>query len=183
MGAAGLGRALPPAPGEPDWAAEADTLGSALRERVRAEWTGRWFRRARCGDLAVGDDTLFLEVQSWAILCGAADELMGRRLLETINERLRRNSPLGARQHWPLGDKEPFPRGEALTGGIWFSLQHPLIWAAAKLRPELAVDEWNRFTLGAHAEAYPAVWEGTISGPDSSPHAEAATSGTHLGLL
>ena len=42
-----------------------------------------------------------------------------------------------------------------------------LVWAAAKVAPDLAWDEWRRMTLGAHTAAYPTVWEGTLSGPDA----------------
>jgi hypothetical protein len=129
----------------------------------------------------VGDDTLFLEVQPWAILCGAADEAMGRQLLATIDERLRHGSALGARQHWPLAAKEPFPNGEALSGGIWFSLLQPLIWAASRLCPDLAVDEWRRFSLANHAIAYPTTWEGTLSGPDAYNAPESARPGRTWG--
>jgi hypothetical protein len=163
----------------PVWAALAERLGDApraararavaadLRERVAAEWTGRWFRRARCGALAVGEETLFLEVQPWAILCGAADPVMARTLVGEIDRHLRRGSPLGARQHWPLGAKEPFAPGESLSGGVWFALLGPLIWAMSKVDPQMAIDEWRRFSLTGHAAAYPDIWEGTLSGPDA----------------
>jgi hypothetical protein len=42
-----------------------------------------------------------------------------------------------------------------------------LIWAAARFSPELAQDEWRRFTLTNHTNVYPDVWEGTLSGPDA----------------
>src|SRR5262249_31095003 len=42
-----------------------------------------------------------------------------------------------------------------------------LVWAAARVAPDVAWDEWRRMTLGAHTAAHPAIWEGTLSGPDS----------------
>jgi hypothetical protein len=42
-----------------------------------------------------------------------------------------------------------------------------LVWAAARAAPALAWDEWRRMTLGSHTAAYPSIWEGTLSGPDS----------------
>jgi hypothetical protein len=42
-----------------------------------------------------------------------------------------------------------------------------LVWAAARVAPAMAWDAWRRMTLGAHTAAYPAIWEGTLSGPDS----------------
>ena len=155
--------------GERDSADEARAVGERLRRAVADEWNGQWFRRGRCRDVAVGDDILFLEVQPWAILCGAADAERARSLLTTLEDKLCYGSPLGARQRWPIPAEagsagEP---GEALTGGIWFSLQMPLIWAAARHRHPLAIREWNRLTLANHAQHYPYIWEGTLTGPDS----------------
>ena len=152
--------------GDPGTGSAARRLAADLRDAVASTWNGRWFRRALVGDVAVGDDTLFLEVQPWAILCGAADKGRGRDLLATIDDKLRAGSPLGARRIWPLPTSTPvgFP-GEGLRGGIWLALQAWLVWAAAHLDHELAWDEWRRMTLTSHEEHYPDVWEGTGSGP------------------
>lgn len=170
--------------GDSATAAQAREVAERLRQLVAQEWNGRWFRRARCRDAAVGDQTLFLEVQPWAILCGAADSARAKALLATIGQTLRHNSPLGARQRWPVptqGMASGSP-GEALSGGIWPSLQMVLIWAAARHDPELAWDEWRRMTLANHTANYPAVWEGTISGPDSYNAPESETPGRSWAL-
>jgi len=155
--------------GEHDDARAAREVAERLRRCVAAEWNGRWFNRARCRNVLVGKDTLFLEVQPWAILCGAADPERSCTLLNTMDELLRKGSPLGARQRWPIPTEREFSGkpGEALTGGIWFSLQMPLIWAAARHAPRLGWDEWRRFTLDNHERSYPHIWEGTLSGPDA----------------
>jgi hypothetical protein len=57
--------------------------------------------------------------------------------------------------------------GQGTKGGIWYSINMTLIWAAAKIDPELAWDEWRRLSLDGHVKAYPEVWEGTLSGPDA----------------
>ncbi|MBC9713692.1 hypothetical protein H9Y04_14050 [Streptomyces sp. TRM66268-LWL] len=146
--------------GDPSTAAEARAYGEELRGRVAGEWNGRWFRRALGpGGACAGDDTLWLEVQPWAILCGAATDEQARQLLATIDELLRKDSPLGARLHWP-----PKPDG---MGGTWYAINATLIWAAARIDPGLAWDEWRRMSLAAHARAYPGLWEGTLSGPDA----------------
>jgi hypothetical protein len=156
--------------GDSATAQQARTLGEQLRARVADEWNGRWFRRAYVpGKGALGDDDCWLEVQPWAILCGAADDARARDLLRTIGEHMRANSPLGARVKWPVppdGDVMGLS-GEGTAGGTWFSINMTLVWAAARLMPELAWDEWRRMTLAAHANAYPGIWEGTLSGPDS----------------
>lgn len=54
-----------------------------------------------------------------------------------------------------------------MRGSIWLAINATLVWAAASTNPELAWDEWRRMTLTAHTAAYPDIWEGTLSGPDS----------------
>lgn len=155
--------------GDHQMADEARRFAEQLRLATAREWNGRWFHRGRCDDIIVGGDSLFLETQPWAILCGAATEQQSRTLLNTIDELLRAGSPLGARECWPVPAEEISSGrpGEALAGGVWFSLQMTLIWAAARFSPELAQDEWRRFTLTNHTNVYPDVWEGTLSGPDA----------------
>lgn len=139
---------------DPDTAAEARELADDLRLRVADEWNGRWFRRAY-GTGPIGDDELWLEVQPWAILSGAAEPEQARDLLRTIDETCRAGSPLGARVRWPT------------PGAVWFSINMTLIWAAARHNPDMAWDEWRRMTLHSHAAAYPDMWSGTLSGPDA----------------
>jgi Glycosyl hydrolase 36 superfamily, catalytic domain len=137
-------------------ATEAREWAADLRARVANEWNGRWFRRAHApGDEPVGDRDLWLEVQPWAILCGAATPERSRALLATIDETCRAGSPLGARHRWP-----------GPSGQVWFSVNMTLIWAAARYDQDLAWDEWRRMTLRAHSAAYPGTWTGTLSGPD-----------------
>ncbi len=138
-------------------ATEARERADDLRERVAAEWNGRWFRRAHApGGGPIGDHDLWLEVQPWAILCGAATPDQARALLRTIDEKCRAGSPLGARHRWPV----------STPGQVWFSVNMTLIWAASRYDPDLAWDEWRRMTLHAHTTAYPGIWTGTLSGPD-----------------
>lgn len=156
--------------GDSATAEQARATGEQLRARVAGEWNGRWFRRAYVpGKGALGDDSCWLEVQPWAILCGAADDARGRELLQTIDQQLRTGSPLGARLRWPVPPDGDImgPPGEGTAGGSWFSINMTLVWAASRLMPELAWDEWRRMTLGAHTAAYREIWEGTLSGPDA----------------
>ncbi|SFR25712.1 hypothetical protein SAMN04488564_10934 [Lentzea waywayandensis] len=145
--------------GDDATASEARERAAALRSLVAGEWNGRWFRRAHGPDgKVVGDHDLWLEVQPWAILCGAATADQARALLATIDETCRAGSPLGARHRWPVPD--------GTHGQVWSSVNMTLIWAAAAYDPEMAWDEWRRMTLHAHTAAYPEVWTGTLSGPD-----------------
>ncbi|MFI1916842.1 GH36-type glycosyl hydrolase domain-containing protein [Nocardia sp. NPDC020380] len=156
--------------GDEETAGEVRELGETLRRRVASEWNGHWFRRAYGpGRVCVGDEDLWLEVQPWAILCGAATAAQSRALLSTIDRLCRKGSPLGARVRGAEGTLD-IGMGDA----IWYSINMTLIWAAARLDPELAWDEWRRMTLAAHQRAYPEIWGGTLSGPDAylSPESE-----------
>jgi hypothetical protein len=156
--------------GDAALAAEARAQAEELRGLVAEAWSGRWFHRAYApGAPPIGDRDCWLEVQPWAVLCGAADEARARALLATIDEGHRAGSPLGARIRWPAdADLVAAGRwGDATLGGIWYAIGMTLVWAAARVAPALAWDEWRRMTLAAHTRAYPSIWEGTLSGPDS----------------
>ncbi|MFG1960352.1 GH36-type glycosyl hydrolase domain-containing protein [Nonomuraea sp. NPDC049028] len=144
-------------------AAEARKLGEELRELVAGEWNGRWYRRAYGPGAIVGESDLWLEVQPWAILCGAAPPERAVELLHTIERTSAADSPLGARLRWP--DKGAY--GPGGVGTIWYAINMTLIWAAAEHAPELGWQWWRRMSLAAHTAAYPDVWEGTLSGPDA----------------
>jgi len=156
--------------GEDDLAAEARAQSDDLRGLVAQAWNGRWFHRAYAPGVApVGDGDCWLEVQPWAILCGAATPSQARSLLETIDHGHRAGSPLGARVRWPPTEAllEAGQWGDSTLGGTWYAINMTLVWAAARVSPALAWDEWRRMTLGSHTAAYPTIWEGTLSGPDS----------------
>ena len=156
--------------GETALAAEAIAQADDLRARVAAAWNGRWFHRAYGpGAPPVGDHDCWLEVQPWAILCGAADATQAAALLDVIDQGHRAGSPLGARLRWPAPPDQVAAGewGESVRGGTWFSINMTLVWAAARVSRALALDEWRRMTLASHTAAYPTIWEGTLSGPDS----------------
>jgi hypothetical protein len=151
-------------------ATEARAQADDLRALVAQAWNGRWFHRAYApGGAPVGDDECWLEGQPWAILCGAADESQARALLATIDGGHRAGSPLGARLRWPASAAQLAAGtwGEGTAGGIWYAITMTLVWAAARIAPDLAWDEWRRMTLASHTAAYPTIWEGTLSGPDA----------------
>ena len=127
---------------------------------------GKWLARAvlPSGEL-YGDDRLHLEPQPWAILAGVLDDAQSDTVLGEIDAQLREGSPLGARL-LAQGDG-PQPLGESTQGGVWLSITHTLIWAAAQRDRGLAWDEFVRNTLHNHTQTYPDVWVGAWSGPDA----------------
>jgi hypothetical protein len=156
--------------GETALASEATAQADELRALVAQAWNGRWFHRAYAPGVApVGDEDCWLEVQPWAILCGAADASQAAALLALIDQGHRAGSPVGARLRWPAPPDRVAAGtwGDATLGGSWYAIDMTLVWAASRIAPDLAWDAWRCMTLGAHTAAYPSIWEGTLSGPDS----------------
>ncbi len=152
--------------GETALADEVDAFASGLRDRLKTYWTGKWLARAILPDGTVyGTDRLHLEPQPWAILSGVTDDAQSDTVLRQIDTLLRDGSPLGAEIMSALDGTQT--TGESTDGGVWLSLTHTLVWAAAQRNPAMAWDEFMRNTLRNHATVYPDVWVGVWSGPDA----------------
>jgi len=131
----------------------------------------------------LGENTMWIEPQPWAILSGATSPQQTRELGRTIDEQLRRG-PLGAAQMSDGPEIHSTHQGDIGTleaGAIWPSLNQTLVWALMSVDPAMAWEEWKRNTLARHAEAYPDLWYGIWSGNDSwnsplSKHPGAAAS-------
>jgi len=141
------------------------------RQATRAQWNGKWFKRAWLGPKLgwLGDSTLWVEPQPWAILGGVTSAEQARELVHNMDQMLR-IGPLGATQ---MSDG-PDMRSDGATsvgtlerGAIWPSLNQTLVWALAGIDPAMAWEEWKKNSLARHAEAYPDIWYGVWSGNDS----------------
>ncbi len=155
--------------GDKTAAGEARAKAEGQRQAVQANWSGRWFRRAWLGPNLgwIGDDRLWLEPQPWAIIGGAASDQQRKTLVAALDESVRRPSPIGALS---LSESESVPgrtAGVLDDGGIWPSINGTLIWALAVAGGTSAWDEWKKNSLAFHAEAYPEIWYGIWSGPDT----------------
>ena len=148
---------------------EARQKAEEHRRAVRAQWTGGWFRRAWLGpELGwLGEDSLWIEPQPWAIIGGAATEEQRRMLLRSIDELLLRPSPIGAMRWSPGFAREKIKSPAGASGHVNASLNGTLIWALSLVDGNMAWNVWKKNLLAEHAEAYPDVWYGTWSGPDS----------------
>lgn len=151
--------------GDAEAAKAARQRAEERRQAVRAQWNGKWFRRAWLGTDGgwLGDDHMWLEQQSWAIISGAATPEQIRVLVPTLDEMLRQPSPIGA-----MGVSKGTPIAiSGVDGGVWPSLTSILTWALARVNGPMAWDEWKKNSMARHAEVYPDVWCGIWSGPDN----------------
>ena len=150
---------------------EASIAAERNRQVVQAQWNGKWFKRAWLGPKLgwLGDDTLWIEPQPWAMVAGVTTAEQAAELVRNV-DRLLRIGPLGAAQ---MSDGPEMRSGGATSvgtlerGAIWPSLNQTLVWALAEIDKDMAWDEWKKNSLARHAEAYPDLWYGVWSGNDS----------------
>ena len=155
--------------GETKDADQARAKAEAQRVAVRECWQGRWFRRAWLGQQLgwLGEDHLWLEPQPWSIIGGAATPDQRKTLVTSLNELVRKPSPIGAMVQSKGDPTMSSQVGTMTNGGVWPSINGTLIWALALVDGAQAWDEWKKNCLALHAEAYPDVWYGIWSGPDT----------------
>jgi len=157
------------AAGESEFAARVSESAESFQKALAGQWNGQWFNRGWvAGDIrAGGPEQLYISPQPWAILGGNLDPVREMALVETLWTELSTRSKIGALMRWPPPEAGVHHPGEGTFGGIWYSLNMPLIWAYSRVKPEHAWDEFLHSTLGNHAMAYPDLWVGIWSGPDS----------------
>lgn len=151
--------------GEPELAAEARKHAEELRALVAKSHNGTYFWRAIDPEGApIGDDICWIEVQAFALLCGAAEDAgLVDSVLKFVDENNAKDSPLGARTMFPHTGK-----GRASQGGVWYTINEKLIAAAAHCgRHEWAKRHLEMMSLHTKTEAYPNRWNGVLSGPDA----------------
>jgi hypothetical protein len=150
-------------------AEDARAWAEGQRRAVQEQWHGRWFRRSWLGEARgwIGEDVMWLEPQPWAIIGGAATPEQARALAATLDETVRRPSPIGAMLTSAALKESRLSPGALTNAGVWPSINGTLVWALACVDGAAAWDEWKKNTLACHAEAYPDVWYGIWSGPDA----------------
>ncbi|MGH8531048.1 MAG: GH36-type glycosyl hydrolase domain-containing protein [Nevskiales bacterium] len=179
--------------GDTAFATTVRTRAAELQQKLDDEWTGRgWYSRGYSLLTQIGRGAIFAEPQSWALLSGAPDldqatTLMMnlRRFLAGIGAppEIHGPTPVGSTQSPAASDPEVSetsiaPQGvgdgnAVYVGGVWYALNGPLVWALGQRdgtvpgAAEAALDEFERNTLAAHAEAYPDRWNGIVNVDDA----------------
>jgi hypothetical protein len=155
--------------GDGELAAEASSYAEGQRRAVREQWVGQWFRRGWLSDKLgwIGENEMWLEPQPWAIIGQAATPEQTRQLVASMNELVRAPSPIGALLMSRTLPQIATAPGMLTNAAIWPSINGTLVWALALVDGKLAWDEWKKNSLAYHAEAYPDIWYGIWSGPDT----------------
>jgi hypothetical protein len=155
--------------GDTALAVETTNWAEGQRKAVREQWTGKWFRRGWLNEKLgwIGENEMWLEPQPWAIIGRAATPEQTIQLVESINELMRKPSPIGAMLMSRTLKEIATQPGTLTNAAVWPSINGTLVWALALLDGKLAWDEWRKNSLALHTEAYPDVWYGIWSGPDT----------------
>ncbi len=144
-----------------------------LTEALRKEWNGQWFNRGYNGlGNILGKEELYLDLQPWGIIGNVTSEEQKNVLAENLFNYLSKPSNIGAISFWNPKEKTKSiqkleTEGTGTNGGIWYSLNMPLIWAYSQVNVNHAWEEYKRIHLAIRAEKYPNIWESILSGCDS----------------
>ncbi len=146
------------------------SFASALEKAMFEAWTGEWYLRGWDGEnRPVGEDRLFLESNVWCMISGVGGPERMRKLVKNVAERLDDPSPIGA----VILDKPVRVKygvlapGWDCNGGVWAAINGLLCWGYSLYDSERAWRNIEKQSLAAHARAYPHIWYGIWSGPDS----------------
>ncbi len=142
----------------------AASQGEALLQQA---WEGNYFYRGFVDD---GDplapQIFFLEPQVFPILAGILDDARRDLALGEVVSRL--ETTIGALSNVTIGtDTGVGGPDRPLVGGIWPVANAWLTGAYAHRDANQAWSSFTRNTLAAHADAYPDLWYGIWTGPDS----------------
>ncbi len=151
-------------------ATEMRAFAEACRTAMERAWNGRWFLRGWDGrGRPVGDRHLFLDGQVWCLIARIGSDAQRDDLVNEIASRCDDPSPIGA----TILDRPHRVRAGMLApgwdcnGGVWAAMNALLAWGYALHDPDLARRSLAKQSLAGHASAYPHVWYGIWSGPDS----------------
>jgi hypothetical protein len=131
-------------------------------------WGGEWYRRGFADNgNPLAPDYLFLEPQVLPTLGGIVDDLRRDELLREIGDRL--ETQIGAVSTVSLLDSNGNLAGldQPQVGGIWPVANAWLTEMYAMSDADAGWSSFIRNSLTAHAKAYPEIWYGIWTGPDS----------------
>jgi hypothetical protein len=141
----------------------ARSLETPVLKSFGSRWFGRaWVRNSLNMPYLKGNDRMFdplfhsnyidLESQPWGLLADVLALPQRERLIDEIETRLDKDSPIGPRLKQ--------------NGQVWPAISQVMTWAYARYRPESAWKSLEEQSYCAHARTFPESWLGIWSGPD-----------------
>lgn len=151
------------------FASELRSFAKGQAEALRRCFTGRWVHRGYLGKggITLGEDRIFLDTQGFGVLGGVWNEEQVAAIFKHVQELCVDPEPTGARCMFPAMEDKLLEPGMDTNGGTWAAVDAWTAAAWALHDPDPAWDFFLSATMAAHAEAYPGVWYGIWSGPDS----------------
>jgi hypothetical protein len=153
----------------PAFAASLRALANQQATALRSLWKGKWFARGYLGYLGkiLGEDRIFLDTQAFPVIGGVLEPAQVKALFDKVHSSCVISQRVGALSMWPPMRGALLDPGSDTNGGTWSAIDSWIAWAWSKFDPKRAWEFFLSTTLAAHAEAYPDVWYGVWSGPDS----------------
>ncbi len=144
-------------------------LAGKQAKALASLWTGKWVARGYIGvgDQTLGEKRLFLDAQAFGVLGGVWDPAKREEMFGHVRSLCAEPQKVGALSLVPPVEGRTLEPGSDTNGGTWAAIDSWLAWAWATHDPERAWEFYLSTTLAAHAEAYPHIWYGIWSGPDS----------------
>jgi hypothetical protein len=151
------------------FASELRAFAEGQARALEPLWQGDFAARGYLGyfNRILGGNRLFLDAQAFGVLGGIWDPLRGRRLFDRIRSDCVDPQKVGALCLWPPMQGPLLQAGSDTNGGTWAAIDSWAAWAWSEVDPKQAWDFYLTTTLAARAEAYPDIWYGIWSGPDS----------------
>jgi cellobiose phosphorylase len=122
--------------------------------------------RARVNLEIMGDKTLFLEPQGYALQMSEISFEQKERILAEVQKRVMTGEVMGAR----LGEelfKNPYGDPMISTGLFWWAMNGPLILGVDSFDHKAAWEMLRKMTFDNHARNFPTYWEGYWTDSDA----------------
>ena len=137
---------------------------TALEDAFLADLGNRKFSaRAYLEGVEIGMDNVCIEPQCYLLQIHSLPDDRKREIWDYVKTRISDPEKTGIRtRERPLWDGRP----EGEDGGIWFSLEYPMLLGVATFDREEAKSLLHKFTFDNFAKTYPRYWVGHWTAPD-----------------
>ena len=141
-----------------------NVLESFLKDLGDRTFTRRMYFEGK----PIGDDNMYIEPQGFMLQIKELDEARKRRLYEEMQTRIYNNEKLGARQQ-QQPDKEGYglEKGSRENGGMWYSMNGPIIVGLATFDKEEAMKRLRQLSFSNYARQFPQYWTSYWSASDN----------------
>lgn len=137
---------------------------AALEDAFMTDLGDRMFSaRAYLEGVEIGKDNVCIEPQCYLLQIPSLPEERKREIWSYVKSRISDPETIGIRtREMPLWGGKP----EGEDGGIWFSLEYPMLLGVATFDREEAESLLRKFSFDNFAKTYPQYWVGHWTAPD-----------------